>query len=88
MGIRVDRVVYEDNEGQDYRIRSRVDVVETAGRAGGLEANPLDGRYSVVQCERFEEGGRPGLRISLQLIRETAPIERAQPAPPGHLYDG
>jgi|RhiMethySRZTD1v2_1073278.scaffolds.fasta_scaffold2910761_2 hypothetical protein len=69
MGVRVDRVIYADDGGQEYRMRSRGDVIETDGRGSVLGKNPLNGQYSVVQCEHFEQGGQLGVRISLQLIK-------------------
>ena len=68
MNTRIDWIYEADDEGQEYPIGARVDVIATDERKIVLDPNPLDGAHRIVRCERSERSGRKRVRVGLQFV--------------------
>ena len=62
------RVTFERDEGQAYRVGSRVGVHPMNPSFRTIDPDSSTGEYLVVRCERVRNVGWKALRVSLHLV--------------------
>jgi hypothetical protein len=68
IGEPADRVTFERDEGQEYRVGARVTVHAMNSLFRTIDPNPSTGNYLVTRCERVRDVGWKALRVSLRLV--------------------
>src|SRR5688500_226072 len=62
------RVTFERDEGQVYRVGTRVTVHAMNCLFRTIDPSPSTGNYQVTRCERVRDVGWKALRVSLHLV--------------------
>jgi hypothetical protein len=68
MSDRVDRVYHTKDEGQEYTIGARVNVITAGGLDVALVDNAETGPLRIVGYERTAQDGKKAIRIDLQRV--------------------